>query len=573
MRSDSTDVNSLVSYIKDVKPFHSKLTEVTVEYQANDDLKVKIEDSSRFDMLFSSAWELEFVSDGRRKQYRIPAAVFPRYSNEFHQSIFEGIAHELPGAPWVYPVPANNGIKSVSVDGQLKELGLDYEILENGTRIKFKRFRPALKSVVEIIWAVCDRVFVAIGYDEYDYVSAEDGLDMLPFDASLFDSEKSSWIVPRWKEYSIVFSKDFSTGIVLTSVEHKPIGFVRTVLDEFDRPFYVFEFNSIIPLDTRIWIRVEQREAYNGWTQTSFTESLLVQDSVYYTDTINAWIADPETWRDLGSKSRMDRPAYTVAEWNALTDAHEFGINISADDTYRRFDTRPFDTELFDSKNAETFKLGYYQLFSIEENIKDNIKTVFSEIRKEDLQDFRKDLFTSTVGEKIYSDLGLLPKTEVKTIVMDVPPGAFDVLGYDEGTFDSVTTNPPLLSVSKSNIPNRTSNDDSDVGVALFRESLSMQINRITYFDEQGYENAPFDASADMSISSYEPDENGMVYTTEPTNFMEIRHSMPYLPMVEVYVEVGNSIKMVYPSSVSYPAENIVLVKMTSPQKLSVRVF
>lgn len=58
-------LNGLVSYIKDTKPFHSKLTEVQEVYQFSESMNVDIRENWRWDILMKAYWLYEYYSDGR----------------------------------------------------------------------------------------------------------------------------------------------------------------------------------------------------------------------------------------------------------------------------------------------------------------------------------------------------------------------------------------------------------------------------------------------------------------------------------------------------------------------------
>ena len=163
--SDTVDVDSLVSYINDIKPYHSKLTDVTIEYQANENVGVGITDASTMALTLSSVWQYNEVSDGQTTIYRIPAAVFARYSKDFHQSTYIGVTDAIPGSPGAYHVPANNALQ-VSVNGELQVIGVNYTTSLNRTVVQFIGSSiPTSGQIVTLDWAVMDRFFLGIGSD------------------------------------------------------------------------------------------------------------------------------------------------------------------------------------------------------------------------------------------------------------------------------------------------------------------------------------------------------------------------------------------------------------------------
>lgn len=83
-------LNSLVSFINDTKPFHSKLTEVQEVYQFSDDMVVKIDETTQEKLKLTSFWLNEYFSDGRatnasggQRSLQIPFSYSP---------LFRGIA-------------------------------------------------------------------------------------------------------------------------------------------------------------------------------------------------------------------------------------------------------------------------------------------------------------------------------------------------------------------------------------------------------------------------------------------------------------------------------------------------
>lgn len=336
--SDTTDVSSLVSYINDIKPFHSKLTEVVVEYQANDNMNVAIVDKDYMDIHMSSVWQLEEVSDGIQTRYRIPAAVMPRYSEDFHQSDRVGVTDEIPGQPGAYHVP-NNAALEVLVNGFPKTLGFDYTVNADRTTVQFMEGRaPVLGDKVTLNWAVMDRVFLGLGtnpivWQSYDlvYDSENSTYDMVAYDEEPIDGDVNG----------LFFNGEGSAELFVS-----PFGYVRVEYDTKGLAYYVFDFIKPLDLDTTFWIRVEQREAYNGWTQTTITDTVKFADTFRMYDTVNVQIADPNSY---------------------LENIGLFGININTNkDGY--YDVQTFDTMVYDSLATE-YEIGYYKLFDITEQM------------------------------------------------------------------------------------------------------------------------------------------------------------------------------------------------------------
>lgn len=285
MRNDTIDVNSLVSFINDIKPYHSKLTEVTVEYQVNDNISIAISEKEAIDSQLSSVWEIQPMSDGVRTRYQIPAAVFPRHSSDIYQSSRIGVTDAIPGLPGAYDVPYNNAV-DVTVNGVEQVVNVDYTIDSGLTTVQFIGSSiPVLGDAIILNWAVVDRIFIGIGtsqvvWQDYtiDYFGQNALLDGTGYDTDLFNDSTVG-----------VFSS--VAGQNETTVS--PFGTVRIVFDANNQAYYVFDFFTAPPLNTNIWIRVEQRETYNGWTQTSITDASQVFDLFRFYDIANVNIIDP----------------------------------------------------------------------------------------------------------------------------------------------------------------------------------------------------------------------------------------------------------------------------------------
>jgi hypothetical protein len=561
MRTDSHDVSSLVSYLNDIKPFHSKLTDVVVEYQANDNLFAKILDKSSMSVKMSSVWELEYVSDGRRVQYRIPAAVFPRYSNDFHQCVRKGVLDEVPGVVGAYFVPANNGVE-VSVNGLVKQLGFDYSLNETRTVVQFLTNFPKQNDRICLNWAVVDRVFIGIEKTTYEYISAPDGIDMFRYEESAFDSSISTYDLINWKEYDLISANQmvadydnidqltyddsgfalFSPPLQLSDIEFKPYGHVKVLTQEKNKSYYVFEFNNPLPLNTRIYIRVEQREAYNGWTQTSIAEAIAFADIIRLYDTVNVEIADPGTWDKDEFDSGLDNQPFNFGLLESNRRKLLFGIDINAF-TENNFDIAPFDTLGFDSISS-TNQLGYYRLFHIHEQLADSIDANFKDSYRDLTALLYGDLYTVSLAESEMLHVGLLPNDIALTSMYDHenPLRDFDVSGFDGALFDGVETN-GIFDIGLTN------NKTKEITGARFTDSLSINDGLTT-------------------TSVYTPDAFGVVYVANPANRVEINHNFGYLPIVRVY---QNAVELL-PWSVDYPTTDKVIVNFTLPRTVAIRL-
>lgn len=529
MRTDSLDVSSLVSYINDIKPFHSKLTDVVIEYQANDNMYVSFTDQSAMAMRFSSVWELELVSDGRRQQYRIPAAVFPHYSDDFHQCERKGVTDEVPGKPGAYAVPYNNGV-TVYLNGALQQKDVHYSIDEARTAVQFYNNLPKLGDVVCLNWAVVDRVFIGVNdvwqFYTLEYNSVGDGMDMLPYDAAKFDSSGAA--------NPIIFENQ-------PNVKLDPLGRVRVLQDSTGQDYYVFEFYNTLPLNTKIKIRVEQRETYNGWTQTSITDAVVTKDLVRFKDTVNAWIVDPGTWNVDKFNAYFDMAGLDTAPFDFSLAEETFGIDISSD---RRglFDSETFDIMDFDSIENKK-QIGYWRLFNIKETLKDSFAAKVTDKHSDKLTLLRDDSANPKVTESRKLSIGLNEKDLTTAAIIDFDANNFDLEEFDTVSFDSVKSS--IFSIRKTGpAPEQTA--------TKIRENVSF------IFD---------DGSGSFAIFS--PDENGVIQVTTAVDTVQITHNYGYIPAVAVFLDDG---RQFYPKSITFPSDTQVLVQFTKKMTATIRL-
>lgn len=420
--SDSIQVDSFVSYLLDIKPFHTKLQDAIIEYQINDNINVGISASHSTAIDLSSLWRYSFVSDGIKKQYRIPAAVFPRYSKDFHQSSRTGVTDEIPGMPGAYAVP-NNAALEVFVNGFEQQLNVNYTVNSDRTIVQFKPgFVPALNDSIELNWAVLDRVFIgvqnsdgSISWQQYtlSYFSENSAYDIIPFDLQIFDDDTNGTF----------FNGETTTNSALLS----PIGYVEVVQDpnQGNQLYYVFNFNTPYSLNTTFWIQVEQREAYNGWTQTSITESIKFYDTLKANDIVNVKIVDFNNYND--ETGFYDINDFDTWIYDDPYVSHDFSINISANKT-GTYDLEAYDTapDGLDSIYSNQI-MGYYQWAAITENtlpdspsasIAESIGITFSEYDYYDSENYDDPLFgydgTSIINSIVSPD-------STGTVYMNLP--------------------------------------------------------------------------------------------------------------------------------------------------------
>lgn len=339
---DSIDVRSLISYVNDIKPYHTKVLEVEVEYTSNENIGVGITEKHEIDTQLSSMWDVNSVSDGVRTTYRIPPVVLPRRSSSIYQCTKTGVSDEIPGMPGAYKVPHNIGML-ILVDGAEQTQGIDYTLSADKTVVQFNPGHfPLSGSKICFDTFMLDRVFIALNgvWQDYDLIPIRTGdgsyYDVDPYDSKfelstpqdlLYDGTivaDGSQTYSGFTGAGVPFTYDGeiladgsqtyagfigSDGSVvptgydgsadpLTALDGEPfdlylsaIGVVRRVLDDAGRDYWVFEFYKAPALNTTIDIRVDQRETYAAFSKTWIKEHVSITDYISFTDSVSVAIS------------------------------------------------------------------------------------------------------------------------------------------------------------------------------------------------------------------------------------------------------------------------------------------
>jgi hypothetical protein len=165
-------IGSLVDYIQDIKPYHSKLREFSSEILFNDNLNVNVLDDHHIQVYLQNMWtrddigsqSLSIMSEGsdRDRYFKIPAAIWPHFSitdnlslqtplgddptatiDELIDSNGNGLpdyedpwtrtpnTSHFPGSDWV-PVPAIITDYDIDVRSVSKIKGLGNNLITNG---------------------------------------------------------------------------------------------------------------------------------------------------------------------------------------------------------------------------------------------------------------------------------------------------------------------------------------------------------------------------------------------------------------------------------------------------------
>lgn len=129
----SNAVDSLIAYINDVKPFHSKLTEIVEEYQFYENLDVVVDDKQHFiKTKIAGVWDNEVYSNGLYSPFiNLPFIKQSKSSKYWSNSIRlteSDRDSQLPGLQTAYYLRHNIGVRKVVNDGRVQNEGVDFHI-------------------------------------------------------------------------------------------------------------------------------------------------------------------------------------------------------------------------------------------------------------------------------------------------------------------------------------------------------------------------------------------------------------------------------------------------------------
>ena len=145
----SNAVDSLIAYIKDVKPFHSKLSEVVEEYQFYENLDVTIGDGQHFTRTkFAGIWDSESYSNGLYAQHIplpfIKQAKSSKHWNNAYAIDPLNIDQQIPGLLSAYYLQHNIGVRKVLKDNICQVEGIDFHVSHGAhTRSEQKIYRDS----------------------------------------------------------------------------------------------------------------------------------------------------------------------------------------------------------------------------------------------------------------------------------------------------------------------------------------------------------------------------------------------------------------------------------------------
>jgi hypothetical protein len=287
--TENIQLKALFDYVNDIKPFHTKILNVTSVYQFADRITARIlEKSFNIHATLSNDWSYTYMGNGVNTLFRIAPCVLPRTSSRLRKYIKRGKIDESIKGNGIYQLPYNNGIKSITVNGVPKTKGIDYvEYDIKRTAIQFiPGLEPQLNDVVNFELYSIDRLSIAFndvwqdyeiqGYNYHteeifpeinDY---EDGaFDVEPYDEDEFDENNTGTIENYW-------------------IELNPLGRILSI-----NGVYYFEFYTPPDGDVKIDFRIFQQESSDNTAKTYMSDVVKFADSIRFSDNVYVKMREP----------------------------------------------------------------------------------------------------------------------------------------------------------------------------------------------------------------------------------------------------------------------------------------
>ena len=130
----ANSVDSLISYINDVKPFHCKLSEIVEEYQFFDNVNVAIDDKWHFTKTkIAGIWDNNNFSNGLVAPiFDLPFFKYSKSSSNWNSQSnkidYSKSYTKVPGLSKAFYVGHNNGVRKVSKNDSVLIEGIDFHI-------------------------------------------------------------------------------------------------------------------------------------------------------------------------------------------------------------------------------------------------------------------------------------------------------------------------------------------------------------------------------------------------------------------------------------------------------------
>lgn len=286
MKTDNIKTKAFESYIKDIKPFHTKIYRLISKYIFADFVHVRLSQHYNTKTKISNDWEITYFSDGTNVEYRIPFCVLPSTTSRIRKHTLVGIVDMIPSAIDTYVLPFNNGVKSIRVDGVLLTKNVDYFIDDFYRRkVRFASTSNIVNnSVINVNMYAMDQIFIALNDVFQTYTIS--GYNPL-----------NKEIRPEYNDYLIgsYDTMNFDQGGIPTNTLQK-VGYNETVFGNYEDPtvdlpdlgriyyrtddtgagYYTFKFYNQPTSNMKITFRIIQESLQTAKVQMFFKEDLVI---------------------------------------------------------------------------------------------------------------------------------------------------------------------------------------------------------------------------------------------------------------------------------------------------------
>lgn len=268
MAESLSGLGALVDFVGETKPYHTKLLDIGVGYQYDDNLIVNIGDALNTHITIDSSWCIDTFSNGVNRRFRIPNTYVPRFSNWSHgQYKYTGVTDEF--APGVYKIPFNNAAL-VKVNGVEYTEGVEFDIqYPGGSTLTFNpTYEPLAGDLIEVNAVTIDWLYFSFDgvYQNYTLQGYDPVLQKL--DLSEYSFIVNSWDVGGWDNFPWDELQDDVE--YTTEVEFAPIGKLIQDVDEYGT-YSVFEFYDTALPSAGVEIKICNQQSW-GHHSTAFVK-------------------------------------------------------------------------------------------------------------------------------------------------------------------------------------------------------------------------------------------------------------------------------------------------------------
>lgn len=286
MKTDNIKTKAFESFIKDIKPFHTKIYRLISKYIFSDNMYVHLTQDYRTETKISNDWEVTYFSDGANTEYLIPFCVLPSQSSRIRKHILNGVIDIIPNAIDTYVLPFNNGVKSIRVDDVLLTKDVDYFIDDFYRRkVRFSDTANIIHgSIIAVNLYAMDQIYIALndifqpytisGYNPVNKEISPEYNDYLigSYDVMNYDQQGT----PTNPAQKVGYNETEFGYYEDPTIDLPDIGRIHYRLDDAGKGYYTFKFYTPPATDTKITFRIVQESLQTARVQMFFKEDLVI---------------------------------------------------------------------------------------------------------------------------------------------------------------------------------------------------------------------------------------------------------------------------------------------------------